>query len=172
MFRRGSIMASATSSVTNNDERAPVAGNWETDLKNKVEHAGAVCMDKAKELGSSVMTHAQDAASAVAHSVGDAGATIGQKANDATAAVGSGMESLAGTIRQHLPREGALRTASSSVANSLERGGHYLRQEGLGGMGKDITNLIRQNPIPALLVGVGIGFLLAKITARGFGHGK
>ncbi len=129
-------------------------------------------MDKAKEVASSVMEHAQDAASSVTHSVGDAGATIGQKANDATAAVGSGMESLAGTIRQHMPHDGALGTASSSVADSLERGGHYLQQGGLGGMGKDITNLIRRNPVPAVLVGVGIGFLLGKITARGFGYGK
>jgi hypothetical protein len=165
-------MASATSSVENNDVTTPATGNWETDLKNKVGHAGTACMDKAKEVASSVMEHAQHAASSVAHSVGDAGVTIGAKANDATAAVGSGMESLAGTIRQHLPPDSSLATASSSVADSLERGGHYLRQEGLGGMGRDITNLIRQNPIPALLVGVGIGFLLAKITARGFGHGK
>jgi len=31
-------------------------------------------------------------------------------------------------------------------------------------MGDDITNMIRRNPIPALLVGIGIGFLLARAT--------
>jgi hypothetical protein len=166
-------MASATTAAENIDEKGrPVTGGLETELTNKVEHAGAACMDKARELVSSVMEHAEDAASSVAHTVGDVGATIGAKANDATAAVGSGMESLAGAIRQHMPQDGALGTASSSVAKSLERGGHYLRHEGLGGMAKDITNLIRRNPVPALLIGVGIGFLLGKITARGFGHGK
>jgi hypothetical protein len=141
-------MASATTAAENIDEKGrPVTGGLETELTNKVEHAGAACMDKARELVSSVMEHAEDAASSVAHTVGDVGATIGAK-------------------------DGALGTASSSVAKSLERGGHYLRHEGLGGMAKDITNLIRRNPVPALLIGVGIGFLLGKITARGFGHGK
>ena len=31
-------------------------------------------------------------------------------------------------------------------------------------MADDLTTLIKNNPIPALLVGVGIGFLLARIT--------
>jgi hypothetical protein len=106
------------------------------------------------------------------HAVGDSGTTVGAKAKDATAAVGSGMESLAGTIRETLPREGALGTASTSVAASLETGGKYLQQEGIPGMAKDVTNLIRRNPVPAILVGVGIGFLLAQVAARSFGHAK
>jgi hypothetical protein len=166
-------MVSAAITVKNNEETTPTAtGIWETDLKNKVGHAGAVCMDKAKELASSVMEHAEDTASSVAQTVSDAGATIGKKANDATAAVGSGMESLGGAIRRDMPREGTLGTASSSVAASLEQGGRYLQREGLAGMGRDITNLVQRNPIAALLVGVGIGFLLAKVTARGVGHAK
>jgi F0F1-type ATP synthase assembly protein I len=30
-------------------------------------------------------------------------------------------------------------------------------------MAEDVSELIRRNPIPAMLVGVGIGFLLAKV---------
>jgi hypothetical protein len=30
-------------------------------------------------------------------------------------------------------------------------------------MADDVTELIRRNPIPAMLIGVGIGFLLAKV---------
>ena len=33
-------------------------------------------------------------------------------------------------------------------------------------MAEDLTDLIRRNPIPALLVGVGLGFLLARATTR------
>jgi hypothetical protein len=29
-------------------------------------------------------------------------------------------------------------------------------------MAEDVTNLIRRNPIPALLIGIGAGFLLAR----------
>jgi len=29
-----------------------------------------------------------------------------------------------------------------------------------------MTNLIRRNPLPAMLVGVGLGYILARATAR------
>jgi len=57
-----------------------------------------------------------------------------------------------------------LSSATDTVASGLEQGGRYIQQEGLSGMADDLTTLIKNNPIPALLVGVGIGFLLARIT--------
>jgi hypothetical protein len=74
------------------------------------------------------------------------------------------MESLAGTIRDRAPREGMMGNAASTVADSLEQGGRYLREEGLGGMADDLTNTIRRNPLPAVLVAVAVGFLLARAT--------
>jgi hypothetical protein len=35
--------------------------------------------------------------------------------------------------------------------------------EKVGEMGQDVTDLIRRYPLPALLVGVGVGFLLARL---------
>jgi len=74
------------------------------------------------------------------------------------------MESLAGTIRQKAPHEGVFGNAASSVADTLEQGGRYIREEGLSGMADDLTNTIRRNPLPAVLVAVAIGFLLARAT--------
>ena len=88
---------------------------------------------------------------------------IGGKAEYAAAAVGAGMESLGETIRQHTPNAGMLGNASHAVSDRLESGGHYLEEKGLKGIGEDLTNMIRSNPVPALLVGIGFGFLLAKI---------
>jgi len=67
-------------------------------------------------------------------------------------------------VRDSAPHSGVLGSAASTVAGGLEQGGRYLQQEGLGGMADDLTALIKNNPIPALLVGVGIGFVLARIT--------
>lgn len=88
---------------------------------------------------------------------------IGGKAEYAAVAVGAGMESLGETIREHSPKEGILGNASYAVSDRLESGGHYLEEKGLKGIGEDVTNMIRSNPVPALLVGIGLGFLLAKI---------
>jgi len=95
-----------------------------------------------------------------------AAAYVGDKANRATEAVGAGMESLGGVIRQHEPASGMLHNAGEAVADKLEGSGRYLEQHGLQGIGEDVTNLIRRYPMPALLVGVGVGLLLAGMARR------
>jgi hypothetical protein len=59
-----------------------------------------------------------------------------------------------------------LGAAASTLAGGLESGGHYLQEEGLQGIAADVTNMIRRNPVPAMLVGVAVGFLIARVTAR------
>jgi hypothetical protein len=95
-----------------------------------------------------------------------AGESVQQKVDEATAALGEKMQSVAGSLREKGPREGVLGSASSAVADTLESAGRYVREEGLTGMTEDLTELIRRNPIPAVLVGLGIGFLLAKAFRR------
>ena len=70
------------------------------------------------------------------------------------------MKSLAGTIRDKAPGSGMMGNAASTVADTLESGGRYLQEQGLSGIGEDLTNLIRRNPFPALLVGIGVGYLI------------
>jgi len=106
---------------------------------------------------------AQSAAGAVTDKARDIAATVGRKADDATEAVGSGMRSLAGTVRDHGPQEGMVGKASGAVAGALESSGRYLEEEGLSGMADDLTQMIRRNPIPSVLVGIGVGFLLARL---------
>ncbi|MBM4071293.1 MAG: hypothetical protein FJ271_20500 [Planctomycetes bacterium] len=89
---------------------------------------------------------------------------VGKKAQQATAAVGSGMQSLGETIEQKGPQDGIPGRVTGSVADALENTGKYLEEHGLSGMAEDMTNLIRRNPIPALLVGIGIGFLISRAT--------
>jgi hypothetical protein len=134
-------------------------------MKPRGNEGGGV-MDKAKDVASQVADRAKDVASGVAQRASDAASTVGQRAEDAASSVGGGMRSLAGTIREHTPREGMLGSASSAVSSTLESGGRYLQEEGLSGLLDDLTNLVRRNPIPALLVGIGIGFLLARTTTR------
>jgi hypothetical protein len=124
-----------------------------SSVKNKMEEAGTAAAQKGKELAS----QAADKAKELAHAAGE-------KADDAAAAVGSSMQSAAGTIRDKGPHGGMLGAATSRVAGTLESGGQYLKEEGVTGMMEDLGSLIRRNPIPALLVGLGIGYLLGHAT--------
>jgi hypothetical protein len=138
--------------------RSPVPeSNW-----GKIRPA----VDKAKDAAANVADKAKDFASNVADQAKDAASTVGQRAEDATHAVGSGMQSLAGTMREKLPHGGVIGAATSTMASGLENTGKYLQTEGLSGMGADVTNLIRRNPLPAVLIGIGLGFILARATLR------
>jgi hypothetical protein len=121
----------------------------------------AVC-DKAESLSEK----AGDAASSTIAKAKAAAEYVGAKADDATRAAGAGMESAGHAVRAHTPDHGVLASAGSAIANKLENAGHYVEQSGLRGLGDDVTNLIRRNPIPALLLGVGIGVLLARMARR------
>jgi hypothetical protein len=57
-----------------------------------------------------------------------------------------------------------LGSATSGVADALESGGRYLEEQGLSGLADDFTGTIKRNPIPAMLVAVAVGFLLARAT--------
>ena len=122
-------------------------------------------MDKARDVASNVADRAKDTASTVADTARDWASTAGQKAEGALESVGSGMTSLAGSVRESVPSGGVLGSAGHYVADALESGGRYLQQEGFRGIGEDLTNMIRRNPIPALLLGIGVGYLLARATS-------
>jgi hypothetical protein len=84
---------------------------------------------------------------------------LGHQAKDAASTLGE-------TVREKLPHSGVVGAAAASVANRLESGGKYVQTEGLKGMATDVTDLIRRNPIPALLIAVALGFCLAHATSR------
>jgi len=137
-------------------------GQGNQDLADRAKDAASSMADRAKDAASAVADRAKDAASAVQDKAEHAANYVGKKAEDATSAVGGGLKSLGQTIREKTPHSGMMGNASSAVADSLESTGRYLEEEGLQGMAEDVTNLIRRNPIPALLIGIGAGFLLAR----------
>jgi hypothetical protein len=138
---------------------------------------GASAIDRAKEAASNMGEKAQDAAaylgekaksatSSALHSAEEAASYVGQKADDGVHAVGSSLKSFGETVRQTAPERDMLKDGMCAVADTLENTGKYLEEEGISGIAQDVTNLIKRNPIPALFIGIGVGFLLARATSR------
>jgi len=92
------------------------------------------------------------------------GANAAGKANDAATAVGEKMESLAVAIRANAPSEGRVGTVASTIAEGLTSASSYLRDKKYGHLAKDVTGLVRTYPIHSLLIGVGVGYLIARRT--------
>lgn len=113
-----------------------------------------------------IRSSVESAASKVGEQASQMASTAGKRVDEATAALGERIQSAAGTLRERGPQEGMLGTATGAVADSMEHAGRYVQDEGIVGIAEDLTELIRRNPIPAMFVGVGIGYLLAKLMRR------
>jgi ElaB/YqjD/DUF883 family membrane-anchored ribosome-binding protein len=117
---------------------------------------------KAQDFVSTAGQKAQDLAHTAGQKVQEAAHVAGQKAEDATASLGSGLQTAADKVRGAGPHEGMLGRATEAVAGVLDQGGKYLEQKHLTGMANDVTEVIKRNPIPAVLIAVGFGYLLGR----------
>jgi len=130
---------------------------------DKAKDVAGQAVDKAKDVASQAVDRAKEAASSVGDMVHNAASTAGRKADDLTSSAGHSIRQFGDTIREHAPKEGMLGDASRTVADTTKQVGRYLEEEGLSGMMEDMTSLIKRNPIPAILVGVGLGVLIGRV---------
>lgn len=159
-------------------------GQQAKDLGSSVGHQakdlGSSVGQQAKDLGSSVGQQAKDTASSLQEkasstlsSVRDKGqdllegakdtaSSLQSRADDAVSSMGGQLKTLAGRLRQNVPQQGMMGSAAESVASTLESGGSYLEEHDLRDMAEEVTTLVRTYPIPAVMVGVGLGFLLGR----------
>src|SRR5262245_37042859 len=127
--------------------------NLKSDINNQAEDV--------KRKGEDIKNRAQETATGAKDKARQTISAAGDRADAATSAVGEGMSSVAESIRGNMPREGMIGTATERVASTLESGGRYLQEEGFAGMLEDVTELVRRNPLPALCLGFGLGFVVA-----------
>ena len=114
----------------------------------------------------------QDTAAAVAG--GPANAPNEGPIATTVAAVADGVESAQGAISTAATAvadgwesaQGAISTAATAVAGGVESASSYLQEKKFEEMATDLTALIRQYPVQSLLVGVGLGYILARLTPR------
>jgi len=121
--------------------------------------------DKAKDTASNIYEKAKDMGSSAYEKVKDTASSYAGKVDDAAQSVGSGIKSMGDTVRDHGPRSGILGSATSAVSGALDSAGGYLEEKGLSGIGGDFGEMIRRNPMAAMAVGFGLGFLLARLTS-------
>jgi uncharacterized protein YjbJ (UPF0337 family) len=122
-----------------------------------------------KEYGDTMESHSgkgtpegAEAGAGMTAKVQELGATAMTTASEAVTTVGEQMGSLAGMIRDNAPPEGAIATAATTVAGGLESASTYLKEKDYENLATDLTALVRNYPVQALLVGVGLGYLLAR----------
>jgi hypothetical protein len=126
-------------------------------------------MEQAHQMADQAMHYASDAARTAYEQAGGVAGQVGEYATDAAGYVSGSVEQATSALGHGLVNAGStLREQNypglSSVASTLESTGHYLEEQGLGDMTQDVTNVIRRNPIPSLLIAIGVGYMLAHAT--------
>ncbi len=144
----------------NEMEKAKAAG---ADALQKTKEAGADALQKTKEAGTDVLGKAKEAAVAVGEMATQAASAAGQKADDLTAAAGHEIREFGDTIAKKASHQGLTGAASQVVADSIKGSGRYIEEAKLSGMAHDVEQVVKNHPIPALLICLGVGFCLGRI---------
>ena len=136
------------------------------ELGAQMGNAVASATEKVKNAARSVMDQTSDFRSEASSRLQNAGAYVSDKADDAAIAVGGQLKAASNAVRQNAPSEGTFANAAGSVAQSLQQAGESLEHDGVSAIGCQISKMIKNNPIPAVLMAIGLGMLISHATSR------
>jgi ElaB/YqjD/DUF883 family membrane-anchored ribosome-binding protein len=134
--------------------------HFETNSPNDYKREGLG--DKKTEGKPGLKSEVRHVASEVEGQAKYVGSQVAGTADTVLSSVGQGLNSLAETIRDYAPSEGA----AESVAVGLQSGGDYLVQHGVEDIAKDLTDVVRKYPIASMWIGMGVGVLLGSALSR------
>ena len=118
--------------------------------------------ESGKEAAASVGDMAHHAASAIGAMASQAASEFGTKADELAASAGVGIQGLGDRLGKIAPQTGVLGSASQAVAQSVKEGGKYIEDAKLSGITENIAQMIRRHPIPAVLIGIGLGWFACR----------
>jgi ElaB/YqjD/DUF883 family membrane-anchored ribosome-binding protein len=133
-----------------------------TEDKNAVQKVG----DKVAQAADDARARTSEAIDTARQKTADVTANASDKATDVMSTAGDKMTTLAQTVRDRAPVEGRAGEVATNAAETLERSGRYLQEADPQMVRMDLERLIRQHPIESMLVGLGVGYLLARTMRR------
>ncbi len=151
---------------------APIANRFEAmadkakdaaaNVEDNISQAASAIGEKANKVACAIGEKASEASCAVGSMASQAACDVSQKANDLTASAGAGLKGLGDKLSHNAPRTGMVGNASQAVAKSVHDGGQYMEDAKFSGMVEDVAHLIRRNPIPAVFLAIGLGWVVAR----------
>ena len=78
--------------------------------------------------------------------------------------VASSLAETAGEVKTQA--QTAASTAATAVADTVAGAASSIRETSVQDLAGNLTDLIRRHPIPSLLIGLGVGFVLAQIVGK------
>lgn len=113
-----------------------------------------------------VAERTREVASNVKSRASQIGSRVVERTDAAMNAAGERIENLGHSLRDRASEEGRVGRVLSRTAQALEHGGQYLQESSPSDVRMDLEDVMRRRPITTLLVGAGIGFLIARALRR------
>lgn len=141
-------------------DRTSNPANFSGDQTGSTSTPGAGTMDKAKD----TMNKARDAMGDVQQKATEMTDQAGQKADVTKDKAASGLDSLAGTLRDRGQSmgDGQMGQMATMAADRLEQGAEMLRSKDTDQLVMELEDVIRRRPVESLLVAAAAGYLLSR----------
>ena len=92
---------------------------------------------------------------------------LAEQGEELGGSIGQTIDSAAHTIQDTFQRtKASARAAMGTVADGIDTSTEYLTDRGMEGVIEDVETLIRRYPVQVLLLGVSVGYLLARSRQR------
>lgn len=157
----------ATQGIDNMADKA--LQNDDPTIQRAAAKAKEIASDLRSKDVSEIAGDAKAQAGELAQTVKDKASELGAQASDqadaALTSTGQTLDKAADTVRQYAP-SGKVGEYAESTAQVLEKSADYLKESNVDDIRMDLEAMIRRRPVESLLVGLGIGFLLARAFRR------
>jgi hypothetical protein len=121
--------------------------------------------DETSTLGDKI----SDTATQMKQKASDLGHMAADKIDDNREAAATGLDKVASVIHEKadgLPGGEKVTSLAHATADKVSSTADYVRQNNVSRMMADVETMVKNNPGPALLVAVGLGFLVARAFSR------
>ena len=137
-----------------------------SDVMSKVNHECGQATAKIRETAGSIGEMAGAAASAVGGMASQVATNLKDDADYLASSAGRGVQRIGEQISRSTPHTGVLGDASQSVARAFTESGEYMESSKLSGMQHDLSKAIRRNPIPTIVIAMGLGWCVSRMFKR------
>jgi hypothetical protein len=151
-------MANPTSGNQGNVGRTGTTGGTMGNMQN----ASGNVADKARDVARTAVETARDTATGVADRARDMAGNVADKARDVAGTVAETARDWASGAVGAVAESDVVNKAGEYASEAWETGSKYFQEHNFKDMAEDVAGVIRRNPIPAMLVGIGLGFILAR----------
>ena len=154
-------MATPNTGNRGNESRTGTAGNTGGTMGG-TQNVGGNVADRARDMARGATETARDAATGVMDRARDVAGNVADKARDVAGTVADTARDWASGAVGAVADTDVVNKAGEYVSDAWESGSRYFQEHNFKDMADDVAGVIRRNPIPALLVGIGLGFVLAR----------